>query len=446
MLVRNYYFLFLIIMGSHLTAQDEIKYVPMTKPVDTKFLDQQMSINMKNSDIKNVLMLIGELTGLNIVISPAVKDTVTANLEGVTVRTALDAILQPNGYSYFVRENIIIVKTTKTEMVGELETVIIKLKYISSSGLEAPLQAVMSKRGKLQSFMPLIAGAGSGAGNSDANIIVISDMQDNIPQIMKMIAELDKPIPNINIAIRFIETQLDTSRGIGLDWSRRPLQLGGTTDSLSADWPISMNNMTIATLSPTQFMSAMDIMEAEGKSKLLSSPQVTTLDNHEASTDVVTTVYIEGNIQRNTQNNNNNMSQYRTDNQGNLVSNQFGSMNFLNQITEKDIGIKLTVTPRINHVSKITLVVNASVEALLGAAEVSTDKPRSTKRTVKTQVTVTDGDTVILGGLITENTIENKKYIPVLSSLPLLGRFFQSTAIEKEQRELLIFITPSIIG
>ncbi|SVB03641.1 uncharacterized protein METZ01_LOCUS156495, partial [marine metagenome] len=427
-----------------LTAQDDIKYVPMTKPVDTKFLDQQMSINMKNSDIKNVLMLIGELTGLNIVISPAVKDTVTANLEGVTVRTALDAILQPNGYSYFVRENIIIVKTTKTEMVGELETVIIKLKYISSNGLEAPLTAVMSKRGKMQSFMPLIAGAGSGAGNSDANIIVISDMQDNIPPIMKMIAELDKPIPNINIAIRFIETQLDTSRGIGLDWSRRPLQLGGTTDSLSADWPISMNNMTIATLSPTQFMSAMDIMEAEGKSKLLSSPQVTTLDNHEASTDVVTTVYIEGNIQKNTQNNN--MSQYRTDNQGNLVSNQFGSMNFLNQITEKDIGIKLTVTPRINHVSKITLVVNASVEALLGAAEVTTDKPRSTKRTVKTQVTVTDGDTVILGGLITENTIENKKYIPVLSSLPLLGRFFQSTAIEKEQRELLIFITPSIIG
>jgi len=444
MLVRNYYFLFLIIMGSHLTAQDEIKYVPMTKPADTKFLDQKMSINMKNSDIKNVLMLIGELTGLNIVISPAVKDTVTANLEGVTVRTALDAILQPNGYSYFVRENIIIVKTTKTEMVGELETVIIKLKYISSNGLEAPLTAVMSKRGKMQSFMPLIAGAGSGAGNSDANIIVISDMQDNIPPIMKMIAELDKPIPNINIAIRFIETQLDTSRGIGLDWSRRPLQLGGTTDSLSADWPISMNNMTIATLSPIQFMSAMDIMEAEGKSKLLSSPQVTTLDNHEASTDVVTTVYIEGNIQKNTQNNN--MSQYRTDNQGNLVSNQFGSMNFLNQITEKDIGIKLTVTPRINHVSKITLVVNASVEALLGAAEVTTDKPRSTKRTVKTQVTVTDGDTVILGGLITENTIENKKYIPVLSSLPLLGRFFQSTAIEKEQRELLIFITPSIIG
>ena len=86
------------------------------------------------------------------------------------------------------------------------------------------------------------------------------------------------------------------------------------------------------------------------------------------------------------------------------------------------------------------------MEALLGAAEVSTDKPRSTTREVKTQVTVNDGDTVILGGLIAENTIENIKYVPILSSLPLVGRFFKSTSIEKEQRELLIFITPSIIG
>tara|TARA_B100001029_G_scaffold111292_1_gene91859 strand:- start:165 stop:1043 length:879 start_codon:yes stop_codon:yes gene_type:complete len=292
--------------------------------------------------------------------------------------------------------------------------------------------------------MPLIAGGGA-SNSRDANIVVISDTQENIGPIMKMIEELDKPIPNINIAVRFIETQLDTNRGVGIDWTEQPVQLGEAFDTLSQSFPISMNKMTIATLNPRQFMSALDVMEAEGKSKLLSSPQVTTLDNHEASTDVVTTVYIEGMINRNSQNYNINQGQYRTDNTGAMIGSQMG-LNLMNQVTEKDIGIKLTVTPRINHVNKITLLVDASVEALLGAAEVTTDKPRSTKRTVKTQVTVSDGDTVILGGLIAENTIENKKYIPVLHSLPFLGRFFQSTAIEKEQRELLIFITPSIIG
>mgnify|MGYP003327778280 CR=1 FL=1 len=73
-----------------------------------KLMDK-MSINLKESDIRNVLTMIGELTGLNIVISPNIQDTITANLENVTVKAALDAILKPNNYSYFVQDNIIIV-------------------------------------------------------------------------------------------------------------------------------------------------------------------------------------------------------------------------------------------------------------------------------------------------------------------------------------------------
>ena len=98
---------------------------------------------MKDSDIKNVLMLIGELTGLNIVVSPSVRDTITANLENVSVKAALDVILKPNGYSYFTQENIIIVKGADSEIVRELETVVLKLKYINSDDLSGPLQAVL---------------------------------------------------------------------------------------------------------------------------------------------------------------------------------------------------------------------------------------------------------------------------------------------------------------
>ncbi len=381
---------------------------------------------MKDSDIKNILMLIGELTGLNIVISPAVQDTITATLENVSVKAALDAILKPNGYNYFVQENIIIVKGIDTEMVGELETVVVKLKYINSDDLSGALDAVMSSRGKLQSFTPLVT---SQSTKGASNIIIISDVQENIVHILNMIDQLDVAIPNINIAVRFIETNLDTTRGHGIDWSKASVQLGGTTDtSLSM---LNFNNITIATLNPMQLTSALRIMQARGRSKLLSSPQVTTLDNHEAETETVTTVYIEGNT---------NSSQ----NQRSQSSNSYGNI-AINQVTEKDIGIKLKVTPRINEGTKITLLVDATVEALLSAAEIHTDKPRSTKRTVKTQVTVRDGDTAIIGGLIAENVLENKKFVPIISGIPFLGKLFQSTSIEKEQRELLIFITPNII-
>ena len=390
---------------------------------------------MKDSDIKNILMLIGELTGLNIVISPAVKDTITANLENVSVKAALDAILKPNGYNYFVQENIIIVKGAETTMVGELETVVVKLKYINANDIQAPLSAVMSSRGTLQTFTRLVTSSSTGS----SNIVVISDVQENISHIMNMIEQLDQPIPNVNIAVKFIESTVDTTRGSGIDWSsQQPLYLGGSgTDTISSLIPINFSNMTIATLNPLQFGKAWRIMQARGQSKVLSSPHITTLDNHQATTSIQTTVYIEGNV--NTQNSN---QQYR---QGNdPTSNQFLNLN-ARTVTEKSIGIELSVTPRINDGTNITLLVDASVEALLSAAEIKTDKPRSTQRTVQTQVTVNDGDTVVIGGLITENAIENKKFVPIISGIPLLGKMFQSTSIEKEQRELFIFITPNII-
>ena len=412
-------------------------FSPLDKDGEQYDLSQKMSINMKDSDIKNVLMLIGELTRLNIVVSPAVKDTITANLENVSVKAALDVILKPNGYSYFTHENIIIVQASDSQVIRELETLVLKLKYINSEALATPLMAVLSDQGKVQPFTPLVTSGGSGGGVS--NIVIISDVQERIPHILRMVEELDKPIANINIAVKFIESGVDTARGSGIDWSKNtPIFLGGTSEPDESLLPINLSNITIATLNPLQFGAAWKLMQARGESKIMASPSITTLDNHEAETKITTTIYIEGSV-TNMGNMSSQVSSQTGTNTG--VSNYNSS-----QITEKDVGIELRVTPRINDQSRITLLVDASVEALLSAAEVLTEKPRSTKRTVKTQVIVNDGDTVIIGGLIAENVIENRKFVPFLSGIPFIGRLFQSTSIDKEQRELLIFITPNIVG
>ena len=435
--MKKLFYLFLIFTSVLFAQREEaLNVTTINADNNTYNLDQKMSINMEDSDIKNVLMLIGELTGLNIVISPAVKDTITASLIDVSVKSALGAILKPNGYSYFVQENIIVVKDSQTQMVGELETVVVKLNFINSSDLIGTLNAVMTPRGKVQPFTPLVS---KSSNSASSNIIVISDIQENIGSILKIIETLDVPIPNINIAIRFIETNLDTLRGFGVDWSQTPLSPGeyGSQDT-SSILNISFDNVTIATLNPLQLTNALRLMQARGQSKLLSSPQVTTLDNHEAETETVTTVFIEGNIASASQ-------QYSQGNQNQNNTGAFGNV-LVNQVQEKDIGIKLKVTPRINNEMKITMMVDAQVEALLSAAEIDTQKPRSTKRSVKTQVTVEDGNTVIIGGLIAENALESKKFVPIISAIPIIGKLFQSTTIEKEQRELLIFITPTIVG
>ena len=340
-MLLKYFYSIIIITCTLLGQKADIKNEKTTYD-----LSHKMSINMNDSDIRNVLGLIGELTGLNIVITPDVQDTVTANLENVSVRAALDAILQPNGYSYFIKENILIIKPSGTRMIGELQTEIIKLKYIDAGGLQQPLGTVFSNQGKMTTFSPL------GTGSTE-NIVIITDVQDNIPLVRSMIEKLDNPIPNINISVKFIETQLDTQKGSGgLDWSVQPLRLGGVPDTISNYLiPFSLNNVTIATLNPTQLLNTLRVMEARGTSKLLSSPSVTTLDNHAATTNVTTQVYIEGNLGgRNT----------GTTSSG--VSTGFnspypGAASIINQTTvsERRIGIRLTVTPRMNGVDQITL-------------------------------------------------------------------------------------------
>ena len=444
MLAYNKRILFYLIILSVGLSSEPQEHITLDKYGKDYDLSQKMSINMKESSIRNVLMLIGELAGLNIVVTPEVKDTITANLENVSVKAALDVILTPNGYNYITQENIIIVKEQSLKIERDLVTKVVRLKYIDTGALREPLQNVFTDQGSIDPFTPIITPMGASA--SASNIAIITDIEENFSRIMALLEELDKPIANVNIAVRFIESGVDTAKGSGIDWSRStPIQLGGAPDDSIGLLPFKLNNVTIATLNPFQFGQAWKIMQARGESKVLASPQITTLDNHSAESNITTTVYYEGSV--------NNMGNQNSGRYGNQNSNTNNNgSNFNNnqmntqQITEKDVGINLTVTPRINDSSRITLVVNASVEALLSAAEVGTDKPRSTKRTVKTQVTVNDGDTVIIGGLIAENTIENRKFIPVLSGLPFLGRMFQSTTIDKEQRELLIFITPNVVG
>jgi len=406
---------------------------PLDKEGQVFDLNQKMSISMIDSDIKSVLMLIGELTNVNVVVSPDVRDTITANLENVSVKAALDVILKPNGYSYTFYENIIIVQEgEEAKVVGALKSAIIKLKYINAGDLNTPMKRILTDEGSIEAFTPLVTSGGGGGKVS--NVVIVTEVEENLERVLGMIDQLDKSIPNINIAVRFIETNMDTSRGHGIDWTSTPaVQIGGgLSDTLSI--PISVSNVTIATLKPMQLLSALKIMQARGKSKLLSSPSVTTLDNHEASTSTTTSVYVSGQVAE---------KDVNEDDNTNLGF--FGNVNTYS-VTQKNIGIQLRVTPRINEKSKITLLVDATVEALLSAAEINTDQPRSTNRTVKTQVTVTDGDTVIIGGLIAENILENKKFVPVLSDLPFIGRMFQSTQLTKEQRELLIFITPNVVG
>ena len=335
--LKKYYF-FIFLIATIVSGQ----VIETSKPFDKEGIEfdlkQKMSISMIESDIKSVLMLIGELTNVNVVVSPDVKVTITANLENVSVKAALDVILKPNGYSYTFYENIIIVQEgTEAKLVGDLKSVIIKLKYINADDLNTPMKRILTEEGSIEAFTPVVTPGSARGGGGASNVVIVTEVEENLKRVLDLIDQLDKSIPNINIAVRFIETNMDTSRGHGIDWTSTPaIQVGGSpNDSLSI--PISVSNVTIATLKPMQLLSALKIMQARGKSKLLSSPSVTTLDNHEASTSTTTSVYVSGQ-----------KSSSDIDESDNNDLGFFGNVNTYS-VTQKNIGINLRVPPRINE-------------------------------------------------------------------------------------------------
>ena len=113
---------------------------------------------------------------------------------------------------------------------------------------------------------------------------------------------------------------------------------------------------------------------------------------------------------------------------------------------DQDIDIQLSVTPRVNEEGFISIQLNTSVSAIVGYVGPEGDRPITSNRTANTNVMVKDGETLLIGGLIFENDSRSNSQVPILGKIPLLNLLFKSKVDDVEQRELLIFITPSVVG
>ena len=169
--------------------------------------------------------------------------------------------------------------------------------------------------------------------------------------------------------------------------------------------------------------AVLEALETDADAKILQEPQVTTFNNVEASVSIGTTIPV-------------------------LVPQGEGSVFGTNPYTyeDQDIDIQLSVTPRVNEEGFISIQLNTSVSAIVGYVGPEGDRPITSNRTANTNVMVKDGETLLIGGLIFENDSRSNSQVPILGKIPLLNLLFKSKVDDVEQRELLIFITPSVVG
>ncbi len=400
---------------------------------------QKVSLEFKDADIRDVISILSEVSGVNFVIDPEVKGTVTIKLKNVPWRKALDVILKSNGLGMLEEgPNIIRIGPVdkinrelkrRAEMAKVLEEVvpihtkIFELDYANANELKSLVESILAKSagaGKMKKGVEVIG---------RLNALLVRGTEEDLKRVEEFLKKADKPIPQVQISARIVEVATSRLKDLGINWGisfnqqETPynfpynIDTSGSIDlgfSPSVD-PAGMLAATLLNRAQTfRLHVELRALESNGLVKIVSNPKVITMDNKEAE-----------------------ISQgyeipYST------VSDQGTNVEF------KDAKLELKVTPHITSHGDIILDVEVSKDSPDFAHMTPDGLPIQT-RSVKTRVRLQDGETLAIGGIY-EMTKQNEfRGVPGLDRVPLLKWLFGKEYKNVDKRELLIFITPTIV-
>lgn len=384
--------------------------VTTTKPIGT-VTGRPISIDLENADILTVLRALSEYAGVNIVAGKDVKGTVTVRLHNVPWRQALEIILKASGFAYREDPGVIRVDTAdnldKQDYDLPLSSKIYKLEFATPQKMLDKIEAMLSPKGK---------------ANVDqrTNALVVTEVDPIHQRIQQLVKLLDTPTPQVEILCKVVDMDASSSRGLGINWTLKGLESrimradvsSGPEESAIVGYGI-FNIGTVPSLA--QVNAIISMLEETGKAQTISAPRISAVDNEEAK--------ILGG-QR--------FGIPTRDLSGNTV------------IQFYTVGTKLEVTPHINSLEEVTMEIHAEVSELDRASALA-GRPIITTSEADSKVLVKDGNTVVIGGFIRRKETKSVQGIPLLKSIPILGALFRETTTTVEDRELLIFITPTLI-
>ncbi len=398
------------------------------------YTGEPLDLSLKDADIKDVLRMFSQLTGLNIAIDPQVSGTVTVEFYGVPWDQALEIILRQNGLTYLLQGNVMRVGTItrlseeqaqqrKLEEENRLNvptvTIIKDLSYATGGAVASLLGEMASPKGKI-------------IVDARTNQLIITEVPEYLQTMLNLIETVDIPTPQVVIEARIVETTKNFLQQFGLDWgfnARFDPALGtgsglvfpNTAAVTGGPFNFGKGN-TVLNMAFGDVLGAFDLdvaltaAENEGLARIVSAPKIVTQDNEAAE--------IQSGVQIPVQT----------------------RVNFTTTVQYVDATLRLQVTPQIT--ANDTVIMDIQVQkiepatglAVAGAANV----PLLTRR-AQTRLMVRDGGTTVIGGIYqaTENSTQDR--VPFLHKIPVIGLLFKNRDISSRHDELLIFITPKIV-
>jgi type IV pilus secretin PilQ/predicted competence protein len=384
------------------------------------------TLSFQGAEIRSVIRFLADYGHINVVVAPNVQGSVTINLHNVTWKQALSIIgqtydlavvFEDEGYVRVLpadkyreeQTNVEKHRMDQKSMVS-LEVKIVRLKNTAAKEITESVRSLMSDRGKVEA-------------DERTNSLIIQEIPSNIDHLVEFIEELDKPARQIKISAQLLEIYSTDGLELGVDWDvtgssevgdpnnpRTITQTGTQTGDRVSDkfFSYSVNAMQHG----WDVNAVISTIVSESKGKIIAHPEITTIENMEARIQMGSKVPVK-----------------QFDEAGNVV------------IKFEEVGTILRVTPHITADNQILMHLipeRSSLEPDANGIIIKTNN-------AETNVVVNNGQTAVIGGLTTQDEVEAEAGIPVLKDIPLLGMIFKYKQKQTEDRDLVIFVTPTIV-
>lgn len=459
--------------------------------------EKDSALVFRNADLRDVLSLIAEEYDLNIVMSDEIGGTVSLRLKGASLENTLDAILISRGFDYEIRDNVIRVapslvidaerlkRQTKQE-IEPLVSEVLLLRYLDANDIKPTVESMLTSRGEVtvleqrghkgfqfggqssgstssssSSGYSSSGSSGSSGGSSGStgglirsrqgdekprsSTLLIVDVRSQIDRIKGVIDQVDIAPRQILIDARILEVDIKSLEDMGIDFNNITSQQGDasttlTTDINSGDSDSDIDSSVFGTVFPTStdsgihavfrrlnsddFNVVLHALLQDQRTKTLSSPKILTVENQEAAILVGEQFPI---------------FESTTSDQGTVSE----SLSYF-----QPVGISLQVVCQVTANNEINMIIHPTVSSI-GSMVVGSSglqQPRINIREADTRVLIKSNETLVIGGLLEDIQDEKTSDLPIIERIPLLNKLFSRKQTDVDQRNLLIFITPRIVG
>ena len=402
-----------------------------------QYTGKKINLDFKEVDILDILRLMSDISKLNIIAGDDVKGTVTVRLVDIPWDEALDVILKSKSLGKERFGNIIRVATIRTmqrEKEEELAKKNAQKKLEPVKVRLVPVNYAMADK-LVPQIKELLTDRGTVSYDQRTNVLIVKDVEEILDKSEQLVDYLDTQTPQVLIEARIVEATSTAALGLGIEWGSHHTYTDANGHPTNAIFPYNLGvgaNVAVpGPADPTGTLGFMfgsvgmindlnltlNVMESDGKIKIVSSPKVATLDNKEAMIQQGTSIPIT------------------TRGTGGDVTTKY-----------VDASLILKTTPHITADGSILLNIEINKSEPDWSNSNYLGEPSIIKKEAKTEILIKSGDTVVIGGVYTNLTSKTKRQVPLLGRIPVLGWLFKSEESRVERSELLIFLTPKIMN